>query len=54
LEHRSREDSYFAGVERLLHFLNALDRDVGIVIRKRPRSRETARIAVMEDQLSAV
>lgn len=26
-------------VERLMHFLNALDRDVEIVIRKKPRSR---------------
>jgi predicted XRE-type DNA-binding protein len=41
-------------VERLLHFLNALDRDVEIVIRKRPRSRKTARIFVTEAQLSAV
>jgi predicted XRE-type DNA-binding protein len=29
-------------VERLLHFLNALDCDVEIVIRKKPRSRKTA------------
>jgi len=35
-------------VERLLHFLNALDRDVEIVIRKKPRSRRTARIVVTE------
>ena len=41
-------------VERLLHFLNALDRDVEIVIRKKPRSRKTARIVVTEAQLSAV
>jgi len=41
-------------VERLLHFLNALDRDVEIVIRKKPRSRKTARILVTESQLSAV
>ena len=41
-------------VERLLHFLNALDRDVEIVIRKKPRSRKTARIMVTESQLSAV
>lgn len=32
-------------VERLMYFLNALDRDVQIVIRKAPRSRE-ARISV--------
>jgi predicted XRE-type DNA-binding protein len=41
-------------VERLLHFLNALGRDVEIVIRKKPRSRKAARIMVTEDQLSAV
>ncbi len=39
-------------IERLLHFLNALDRDVEIVIRKKPRSRKTARIVVTEAQLS--
>ena len=33
-------------VERLMHFLNALDRDVEIVIRKKPRSRRGARIRV--------
>jgi len=33
-------------VERLMHFLNALDRDVEIVIRKKPRSRRDARIRV--------
>jgi len=33
-------------VERLMHFLNALDRDVEIVIRRKPRSRKTARILV--------
>jgi len=43
-----------SSVERLLHFRNALDRDVEIVIRKKPRSRKTARIAVTETQLSAV
>jgi len=41
-------------VERLMNFLNALDRDVEIVIRKKPRSRRTARIVVTEAQLSAV
>jgi predicted XRE-type DNA-binding protein len=41
-------------VERLLHFLNALDRDVEIVIRKKPRSRKTARILVTESHLSAM
>ena len=40
-------------VERLLHFLNALDRDVEIVIRKKPRSRRMARIVVTEAQMSA-
>jgi predicted XRE-type DNA-binding protein len=39
-------------VERLMHFLNALDRDVEIVIRKKPRSRRTARVMVTESQLS--
>ena len=32
--------------ERLMHFLNALDRDVEIVIRKKPQSRKLARINV--------
>ena len=41
-------------VERLLHFLNALDRDVEIVIRKKPRSRKAARIVVTEAGLAAV
>jgi predicted XRE-type DNA-binding protein len=40
-------------VERLMNFLNALDRDVEIVIRKKPRSRRTARIVVTQDGLSA-
>lgn len=40
-------------VERLMHFLNALDRDVEIVIRKRPRSRGAARIVVMEGRFSS-
>ena len=30
-------------VERLMHFLNALDRDVEIVIRKKARSRRSVR-----------
>lgn len=34
-------------VERLMTFLTALDQDVEIVIRKKPRSRETARISVV-------
>ncbi len=33
-------------VERLMHFLNALDRDVEIVIRRKPKSRRSARILV--------
>jgi len=33
-------------VERLMHFLTALDRDVEIVIRRKPRSRRRARILV--------
>ena len=39
-------------VERLMHFLNALDRDVEIVIRKKPRSRRPARILVTGGQFS--
>jgi len=38
--------------ERLMHFLNALDRDIEIVIRKKPRSRRAARIMVTQSQLS--
>jgi predicted XRE-type DNA-binding protein len=34
-------------VERLMTLLNALDRDVEIVIRKKPRSRASARISVV-------
>jgi predicted XRE-type DNA-binding protein len=41
-------------VERLMNFLNALDRDVEIVIRKKPRSNRAARIMVMSPQLSHV
>lgn len=41
-------------VERLMHFLNALDRDVEIVIRKKPRSKRAARIVVTGAQLSRV
>jgi predicted XRE-type DNA-binding protein len=33
-------------VERLMHFLTALDRDVEITIRPKPRSRRDARILV--------
>jgi predicted XRE-type DNA-binding protein len=41
-------------VERLMNFLNALDRDVEIVIRKKPRSKRAARIVVTGGQLSRV
>jgi predicted XRE-type DNA-binding protein len=41
-------------IERLMHFLNALDRDVEIVIRKKPRSKRAARILVTGSQLSHV
>jgi predicted XRE-type DNA-binding protein len=34
-------------VERLMTFLTALDRDVEIVIRKKPRSRRAGRISVV-------
>lgn len=40
-------------VERLMHFLTALDRDVEIVIRKKPRSRKSAKIVVTAAALSA-
>jgi predicted XRE-type DNA-binding protein len=33
-------------VERLIRFLNSLDRDVEIVIRRKPRSRRAGRILV--------
>lgn len=33
-------------VERLMHFLTALDRDVEIRIRKKPRSRQNGRVLV--------
>lgn len=38
-------------VERLMHFLNALGQDVEIVIRKKPRSRNAARIVVTAAQM---
>lgn len=34
-------------VERLMTLLNALDRDIEIVIRKKPKSRSAARISVV-------
>jgi predicted XRE-type DNA-binding protein len=40
-------------VERLLRFLNALDRDVEIVIRKKPRSRKGAKVIVTAGELHA-
>jgi predicted XRE-type DNA-binding protein len=40
-------------VERLMHFLNALDRDVEIVIRRKPRSRKAAKIVVTSAHLYA-
>jgi predicted XRE-type DNA-binding protein len=39
-------------VESLMHFLNALDRDVEIVIKKKPRSKRAARIVVTAVPLS--
>ena len=41
-------------VERLMNFLNALDRDIEIVIRKKPRSKRAARIVVSGGQWSSV
>jgi predicted XRE-type DNA-binding protein len=41
-------------VERLMNFLNALDRDVEIVIKKKPRSKRAARIVVTGAQVSNV
>jgi len=34
-------------VERLMHFLTALDRDVEIIIKKKPRARDHAHIKVI-------
>lgn len=41
---RNRLDGF--SVERLMTFLTALDRDVEIVIRRRPKSRSTGQISV--------
>jgi predicted XRE-type DNA-binding protein len=41
-------------VERLMHFLNALDRDIEIVIRKKPRAKRPARIVVTGSPLPRV
>ena len=38
-------------VERLIHFLNALDHDVEIVIRKKPRSRRVAQVLVTSSSM---
>jgi len=46
--------NYRSSAERLMHFLNALDRDVEIVIRKKPRSKRAARIMVTGPQLFRV
>jgi predicted XRE-type DNA-binding protein len=37
-------------VERLMNLLTALDQDVEIVIRRKPRSRKSARISVVAEQ----
>jgi len=39
-------------VERLMNLLTALDQDVEIVIRRKPRSRESARIGVVAEQVA--
>ena len=39
-------------VERLMNLLTALDRDVEIVIRRKPRSRKSARITVVAEQIT--
>lgn len=36
-------------LERLIGYLNALDRDVQIVVRRKPRSRRAARLTVTAD-----
>ena len=41
---RNRSGAF--SVERLMRFLNALDRDIEIVIRPKPRSRKAGRILV--------
>ncbi len=40
-------------VERLMNLLTALDQDVEIVIRRKPRSRKSARITVVAEQSGA-
>jgi len=46
--HPFRDEYQLEGfsVERLMNFLNALDRDVDIVIRRRPGTRRGGRIVV--------
>jgi predicted XRE-type DNA-binding protein len=39
-------------VERLMNLLTALDQDVEIVIRRKPRSRKSARISVVAEQMA--
>ena len=39
-------------VERLMNLLTALDQDVEIVIRRKPRSRKAARISVVAEQMA--
>jgi predicted XRE-type DNA-binding protein len=39
-------------VERLMNLLMALDQDVEIVIRRKPRSRKSARISVVAEQMA--
>ena len=39
-------------VERLMNLLTALDQDVEIVIRRKPRSRKSARISVVAEQMT--
>jgi hypothetical protein len=39
-------------VERLMNLLTALDQDVEIVIRRKPRSRKSARITVVAEQMA--
>src|SRR4029450_5539472 len=39
-------------IERLMNLLTALDQDVEIVIRRKPRSRKSARITVVAEQMA--
>jgi predicted XRE-type DNA-binding protein len=41
-------------VERLMNLLTALDQDVDIVIRRKPRSRKSARISVVAEQTAGI